>query len=83
MLEKWNSGIMGSGMIQFWIDDPATVWRGNKIIMANIPSKANIPLFHHSTNPFSGQIQKSQKTSIVSVDCQNSETYKLGAQRWL
>jgi hypothetical protein len=42
--------------------------------MAIILLKTNIPAFHHSIIPFSGQIRKPQKTSIFSVGCRNSET---------
>jgi hypothetical protein len=58
---------MGSGMMQCWINGPATGGSDDKIKMANIHLKTNIPTFHHSMIPFSGQIRKSQKTSILSV----------------
>ena len=75
MLEQWNSGIMGSGMMQCWIDDTATSGSDDKIKMVNIHLKTNIPSFQNSIIPISGQIKKSQKTSIFSVDCRNSETF--------
>ena len=74
MMEQWNSGVMGSGMMQCWINGPATGGIDDKIKMAIILLKTNIPAFHHSIIPFSGQIRKPQKTSIFSVGCRNSET---------
>ena len=74
MMEQWNSGIMGSGIMQCWINGPATGGVDDKIKMANILLKTNIPSFHPSIIPFSGQIRKPQITSIFSVDCRNSET---------
>jgi len=61
--------------MQCWIDDPATGGSDDKIKMANIHLKINIPLFQHSIILFSGQIRKSQKTYIFSVGCRNSETF--------
>jgi len=53
MMEQWNSGIMGSGKMQCWINGPATDGIGDKNKMANIflnPPAADqhstIPLFH-------------------------------------
>jgi hypothetical protein len=42
MLEYWNIGIMGSGMMQCWINGPATGGSDDKIKMANIHLKTNI-----------------------------------------
>jgi len=75
MMEQWNSGIMGSGMVQCWINGRATSGIDDKIKMVNILLKTNIPSFHPSIIPFPGQIRKSQKTSIFSVGCRNSETF--------
>jgi hypothetical protein len=61
--------------MQCWINDPATGGSDDKIKMANIHLKTNIPSFHHSIIPFSGQIRKSQKTTISSVGCRNSEMF--------
>ena len=72
--EQWNSGIMGSGMMQCWINCPATGGIEDKINMVNILLKTNNPSFHPSIIPFSGQIRRPQKTSIFSVGCRNSET---------
>jgi hypothetical protein len=36
MLEYWNSGIMGSGIMQCWINGPATGGIDDKIKMVNI-----------------------------------------------
>jgi hypothetical protein len=74
MMEQWNSGVMGSGKMQCWINDPATGVSDDKIKMATILLKTNIPVFHHSIIPFSGQIRKPQKNYIFSVGCRDSET---------
>jgi hypothetical protein len=60
--------------MQCWINGPATGGIDDKIKMAIILLKTNIPAFHYSIIPFSGKIQKSQNTSIFSVGCRNSET---------
>jgi hypothetical protein len=54
MMEQWNSGVMGSGIMQCWINGPATGGIDDKIKMAIILLKTNIPAFHHSIIPFSG-----------------------------
>jgi hypothetical protein len=59
MLECWNSGIMGSGIMQCWINGKIHI--NDKIKMANILLKTNIPSFHHSIIPFPGKIRKPQK----------------------
>jgi hypothetical protein len=74
MMEQWNIGVMGSGIMQCWINGPATGGIDDKIKMASILLKTNIPTFHHSIIPFSGKIRKPQKTFIFSVGCRNSET---------
>jgi hypothetical protein len=74
MMEQWNSGIIGSGVMQCWINGPATGGIDDKIKMAIILLKTNIPAFHHSIIPFSGQIQNPQNISIFSVGCRTSET---------
>jgi len=66
---------MGFGMMQCWINGPATGGIDDKIKMVNIILKTNIPSFHPSNIPFPGQIRKPQKTSIFSVGCRNSEMY--------
>ena len=60
--------------MQCWISVPATDGVDDKIRMAYILLKTNIPAFHHSIIPFSGQIRKPKKTFILSVSCRNSET---------
>ena len=64
MLEQWNSGIMGSGMMQCWINGPATGGSDDKIKMENIHlirlRRTIIPLFH-----FRGQIRKSRKNLYI------------------
>jgi len=52
MLEFWNSGIMGSGIMQCWINGPAAGRIDDRIKMVNILFKTNIPSFHHSIIPF-------------------------------
>jgi hypothetical protein len=47
---------MGSGIMQCWINGPATDGIDGKIKMADILLKTNIPAFHRSTIPFSGKI---------------------------
>jgi len=54
MMENWNSGKMGSGIMQCWVNGPATDGIGDKIKMAYILLETNIPTFHHSIIPFSG-----------------------------
>jgi len=61
--------------MQCWINGPATGGIDDKIKMAIILLKTNIPAFHHSIIPFSGQIRKPQNTSIFSVGCRNFETF--------
>ena len=73
-MEQWNSGIMGFGMMQCWMNGPATGGIDDKLKMVNILLKTNIPAFHPSIIPFPGEIRKPQKTYIFSVDYRNSET---------
>jgi hypothetical protein len=58
--ECWQNGIVGSGLMQCWINDPFLGGIDDKIKMAVILLKTNIPVFHHSIIPFSGQIRKPQ-----------------------
>ena len=60
--------------MQCWINGPATSGIDDKIKMAIILLKTNIPAFHHSIIPFPGQVRTPQKISISSVGCRNSET---------
>jgi hypothetical protein len=53
-MEPWNSGIMGSGIMQYWINGSATGGIADKIKMAIILLKTNIPAFQRSIIPFSG-----------------------------
>jgi hypothetical protein len=51
---------MGSGIMQCWINGPATDGIDgidDKIKMAIILLTTNIPVFHHSIIPFSGDIR--------------------------
>jgi len=43
-------------MMQCWVNGPANDAIGDKIKMAYILLKTNIPSFQHSIIPFSGQI---------------------------
>jgi hypothetical protein len=45
MMEQWNIGIMGSGIMQCWMNGPATGGIDDKIKMAIILLKTNIPAF--------------------------------------
>jgi hypothetical protein len=58
MMEYWNSGIMGSGVMQYWINGPATNGIDDEIKIAFILLIRGGPAFHHSIIPFSGQIRK-------------------------
>jgi len=51
MLEYWNSGLMGSGIMQCWINGPATGGIDDKVNMVNILLTTNIstiPVFPYS-----------------------------------
>jgi hypothetical protein len=77
MMEQWNGGVMGSGIMQCWINGPATGGIDDKIKMAiillktNIPTfsprrrlyepEANIPLFH-----FRGRFESPKNLYILS-----------------
>ena len=66
---------MGFGMMQCWINGPATGGIDDKIKMVNILlirlRRTIIPSFHYS---ISGENSEAQKISIFSVGCRNSET---------
>jgi len=66
--------------MQCWINGPAG-GIDDKIKMANILLKTNIPSFHHSIIPFPEQIRKPQKISTFSVGCRNSEALIIGTIR--
>jgi hypothetical protein len=53
--------------MQCWINGPATGGIDDKIKMANILLKTNIPSFQHSIIPFSGQIRKPQKNLYILI----------------
>jgi len=48
MMENWNSGKMGSGIMQCWVNGPDTGGNGDKIKMAYILLETNIPTFSPS-----------------------------------
>jgi len=62
--------------MQCWINGSATGGIDDKIKMVNILLKTNIPSFHPSIIPLPGKIRRPKKTSVFSVGCRNSETYK-------
>jgi hypothetical protein len=72
-LEWWNAGIMGSGIMQYWVKDKICV--DDKIKMANILLKTNLPVFHHSIIPFLRQAFNLIKYSIFSLSYRFSETF--------
>jgi len=51
--------------MQCWINGPATDGIDEKIKMASILLKTNIPTFLHFIIPFSGQIRKPQKNLYI------------------
>ena len=51
--------------MQCWINGPATDGIEDKINMAYILLKTNIPTFHHSIIPFSGRIRKPKYIYII------------------
>jgi hypothetical protein len=61
-MEYWKSGIMGSGIMQCWINGPAADRIDDKNKMGYILLKTNIPAFHYS---ISGVIPKAQKKLYV------------------
>ena len=73
-MEQWNNGFWpparrayGSERImQCWINGPATGGIDDKIRMAIILLKTNIPAFHHSIIPFPGQIRNPKKLNIIN-----------------
>jgi len=60
-MEQWNSGIMGFGMMQCWINGLATGGIDDKIKMVNILLKTSIPSFHPSIIPFPEKIRRTKK----------------------
>jgi hypothetical protein len=71
-MEYWNSGIMGSSLRpgednQGWIVGPAAKRMDNRSNMACILLRTNIPAFHHSIIPYSGQIRKPEKINIIDI----------------
>ncbi|OEU64532.1 MAG: hypothetical protein BBJ57_11625 [Desulfobacterales bacterium PC51MH44] len=65
MMECWNNGIMGSGIIQYWVNGKICV--DVKFKMANILIKTNLPVFHYSIIPYSRQAFKPQKMSYIFI----------------
>ena len=65
-------------IMQCWINGPDTDGIDDKIIMAKILLKTNIPSFHHSIIPFPGKIWKRHKTYIFLVSGRNFEAFNYG-----
>jgi hypothetical protein len=66
MLERWNIGRMGFGILECWVNGPPKSER--KIIIEQHPLKS--PLFHPSSIPIFhdyGKKLKSQKISHISI----------------
>jgi hypothetical protein len=65
MMEYWKSGIMGSGIMQCWINGPAADRIDDKNKMGYILlirlRRTSIPLFH-----FRGNSQSSKKLYVIS-----------------
>jgi hypothetical protein len=49
MLESWNIGKMGLGILQYWVNDK--IRHDFKVKMDNFILKPNIPYFHYSIIP--------------------------------
>jgi hypothetical protein len=78
MMEQWNPAPLSARkayrpegrayglerIMQCWINGPATDGIDDKIKMVNILLKTNIPAFHHSIIPFSGQIRMAEGIGI-------------------
>jgi hypothetical protein len=64
MMECRNNGIMGSGIMQYWVNGKICV--DEKIKMANILLKTNLPVFHYSIFPYSRQAFKPQNSFIFN-----------------
>jgi hypothetical protein len=61
-MECWNNGIMGSGIMQYWVNGKICVH--DRIKTGEYPSKTNLPAFHYSI--FEASI-KPQKTSYIFI----------------
>jgi hypothetical protein len=60
-VEKWVPAYGSERTAQCWTNVPTTGRIDDKIKMADILLKTNIPAFHHSIIPFPGKIRKPQK----------------------
>ncbi len=56
----------------YWVNGKICV--DDKIKMANILLKTNLPVFHSSIIPFLRQAFKPRKSPIFSISCRISET---------
>jgi hypothetical protein len=56
---------MGSGIMQYWVN--GKIYVDDKIKIANILLKTNLPVFHYSIIPYSRQAYKLQKMSYIFI----------------
>jgi hypothetical protein len=69
-LEWWNAGIMGSGIMQYWVN--GKIFVDDKIKNSKYPFKnqpSNIPILH-----IQGKRSSLKKCMIFSLTCRDSET---------
>jgi hypothetical protein len=57
--------MMGSGIMQFWVNGSAKGGIDDKIKRTNILLKTNIPSFHHSIIPFPGANSEAPKNLYI------------------
>ncbi len=60
--------------MQYWVN--GKIYVDDKIKMANILLKTNLPIFQYSIIPFLRQAFKPQKMSFFSISCRITETFK-------
>jgi len=65
MLECWNIGKMGFGILSCWVNGNNRF--GDKIKMDNILLKTTIPSFHYSIIPWLGPKPRPQKISYIFI----------------
>ncbi len=58
MMEQWFLASGSERIMQCWINCPATSGIDDRIKMANILYKTNIPLFHHSISGANSEAPK-------------------------
>jgi len=72
---------MGSGIMQCWVNGKICV--DDKIKMANILLKTNLPLFHYSIILFLRQAFEVQKMAYFSISYRISETFNQREKIWI